>query len=181
MKNPFSGSRERLQGVGFNLAIQKIIHKVSIEEKKLVKGIAFQSVNDDLPNLETLLGRRSDVLVATIGKSSSSNNNNGSASGILQRLNIATELWNSGLSAEYSLEEKFQTSQDVIKSAAVDGKLIAITLKERQGPMSIKVRNLVTKTETEGKYIEDVYVKMERTRMLIIVLFLLCSLQNRNY
>jgi histidyl-tRNA synthetase len=118
----------KLRGVGFNLAIEKIVH------------VSMQDVKS--PTTEPLY-RRITVLVAAIGKSTD----------ILSRMKIASDLWAAGISADYLNDERDLVAQDIVREATEERAILLILIKTKGPRIEMKLRNMMNKTEQTGKFL----------------------------
>ncbi|KAJ3383430.1 hypothetical protein HDU92_004224 [Lobulomyces angularis] len=146
LRHPFS-TNTKLTGVGFNLAIQKLAHAVTIEESP-------KSKNYDLSLYSEISPKKAIVLIASIGKATSS---------VIVRMSVCSDLWLAGISADYIPEEKELSAPDILRAVQLEGCVISVMLKHKGSTnVIIKVRNMVTSVEEEVLRVDLVnYVKAQ--------------------
>ncbi|KAJ3417189.1 hypothetical protein HDV05_006395 [Chytridiales sp. JEL 0842] len=135
LRRPFF-PRQPLCAVGVNIAISKLLNHASIHHSETPHN--WFRHNDD--NQKLLKAKPADALIVSFGKSSVA---------LDERLSILSDCWKAGISAEILLDEA-ETTVETVQNAASKGYSLCIIVKSKDvKPSIIKIKNLVSKTETE--------------------------------
>ncbi|KAJ3178871.1 hypothetical protein HDU85_005067 [Gaertneriomyces sp. JEL0708] len=132
---PFGRGGKKVSGAGFNFALSKAVGSLMTSTSLPLKHASHHTT--DVAHVPPI--RRADVLVVSFAHSES---------GVADRLSVASDLWNAGVSADI-LYENVDSPQDVIlrvENLVATGYIILVVIK-RDGV--VKVRNLVLRSEVE--------------------------------
>lgn len=118
-QHPSLSSSKRLLAVGVNIALQKIIHHVAVEQTEQLRQWAARK-NDSSENWSlNHFGRRCDVYIVSYGRVS-----------VAERLGIAAELWAANISADVMFDETYHPDE-LMTLARVQGYPWIIVVKQK--------------------------------------------------
>ncbi|CAO3634097.1 unnamed protein product [Cunninghamella blakesleeana] len=153
--HPSATANRKLRAVGVNIAVQKLIHHLSIYQSEQLKYLT-KSKNDKLRSFGLWAPKKTDVYVASFSKAL-----------LQERLEIVRELWNHGIKAEFQYDDNTNLTPEevtnncrkasinwlvIIKQKTSDSKLLSIGQSSSSGldsNLTVKVKDVLRKTEHE--------------------------------
>ncbi|KAJ3130344.1 hypothetical protein HK098_002573 [Nowakowskiella sp. JEL0407] len=138
LRHPLSGTRT-LYAVGAQIAVQRMIYDIATTQASTLEQLKQTHDHASVSITDLRRIRKCDVIVVSFSKGPET---------LMERMSISAECWANGIAADFGYEEVevLSATQHFLSK----GYVICIMIKQRGvDSMSIKVRNLLTKNETE--------------------------------
>ncbi|KAI8975061.1 hypothetical protein BDF20DRAFT_988622 [Mycotypha africana] len=142
--HPNATANRKLQAVGVNIAVQKLIRHLDIYQSEQVKYL-MKARNEKMRSFGLWAPKKCDVYVASFGKVL-----------LQERLEIVRELWNHGIRAEYQYDDGDNlTPEEVVSQCKKASINWIVIVKHRNSEnkstesTTVKVKDVLRRTETE--------------------------------